>query len=42
MNNNETVAVQLEKEKPENLKCIRSSQKYTIQWRKVEKRENFF
>ena len=39
MNNNETVAVQLEKERPENLKCNRSSEKYKIQWRKVEKRK---
>ena len=39
MNNNETVAVQLEKERPENLKCNRSSEKYEIQWRKVVKRK---
>ena len=33
MNNNETV--QLEKKRPENLKCNRSSEKYEFQWRKV-------
>ena len=33
---NETKVVQLEKERPENLKCNRSSEKYEIQWRKVE------
>ena len=42
MNNNETVTVQLEKERTENLKCNRSSEKYEIQWRKVEKRKKFF
>ena len=31
MNNNETVAVQLEKERPEIFKCNRSSEKYEIQ-----------
>ena len=41
MNNNETVAVQLEKERTKNLKCNRSSEKYEIQWRKVEKQECF-
>ena len=41
MNNNETVVVQLEKGSPEYLKCNRSSEKYEIQWRKVEKREQF-
>ena len=41
MNNNETVYVQLETEKPENLKCNRSSEKYEIQWRKVKMRKMF-
>ena len=35
--NNDSVTVQLEKEKPENLTCIRSSEKYKIQWLKVIK-----
>ena len=42
MNNNETVAVQLERAKPTNLKCNRSSEKYEIRWRKVEKRKKCF
>ena len=34
--NNETVAVRLEKERLANLTCIRASEKYKMQWLKVE------
>ena len=33
---NKTVTVRMEKEKPQNLTCIKPLEKYNIQWRKVE------
>ena len=38
--NSDSVAVQLEKGRHENLTCIRSSEKYQIKWFKVKFKMN--